>query len=496
MPDFAQKSKVQLLETEINENIKENKTHLNAAMHELRSIQDSTQHIAETVYIQVEQLTKQQTPIKVQTPTINDWSLGEVHFLLQTAVQNFELKKDKSGAIAALKLADNLLLERGSIELLPVRKQISTDIATVNQFEIADISALSQKIDALMLNLKPVEEESDKTGEKFDKPLQEQMNKDAKENLYQLFSLRLETLRIMLLQGDDANYHKQITRIKTLLEKYYSETDAVAFTKQLDALSNVNLAPTVPDISSSLKLLEKLMVEVSSTKTTKPDKERQRNYQPKANEELTKGLVSFTEGHWAASEDTLLNNVDHSESPLLNYLAAARAAHMQGAYDRRDRYLKVASEQGEDAQIAVSFDENLIERYGLIEHPALGDAIKQAEKWLVNNERSPMLLLALARLHRKYQLWGKSKTYYNTSLNFAPSAAVYLELAGLLEELNEDDNAQTCYKTGLKYSIHKKGEILTLKQYMSQKQPRKAFKLITQSYLIVPGSEDNDTYSI
>ncbi|GAA0419026.1 hypothetical protein GCM10009133_29270 [Cocleimonas flava] len=311
MPDFAQKSKVELLQQEINENIKENKTHLNEAMHELRSIQDSTQHIAETVYVQVEQLTKQQAPLKVQTPTINDWSLGEVHFLLQTAVQNFELKKDKSGAIAALKLADNLLLERGSIDLLPVRKQISNDIATVNQFEIADISALSQKIDALMLQLKPAENKAIETGEKvellsndnnedtttditkkkekpsivsrvkntinnaviikkFDKPLQEEMNADAKENLFQLFSLRLETLRIMLLQGDDENFHKQIARIKTLLEKYYSEADAIAFNKQLDTLSTVNLAPVVPDISSSLKLLEKLMVETQSTKDSEP----------------------------------------------------------------------------------------------------------------------------------------------------------------------------------------------------------------------------------
>ncbi len=307
MPDFAKKSKVILLEKEINENIKENKTHLNAAMHELRSIQDSTQHIAETVYVQVEQLTKQQAPTKVQTPTINDWSLGEVHFLLQTAVQNLELKKDKAGAIAALKLADNLLLERGSIEFLPVRKQISNDIATVKQFEVADLSTLSQKIDELMLKLKPVEVNTEATGEqvellttkkqarettndetkkdkdslvtrvkktinnavlikKFDKPLQEEMNKDAKENLFQLFSLRLETLRIMLLQSDDANYHKQIARIKTLLEKYYSESDAFELNKQLDLLSAVNLTPSVPDISSSLKLLEKLMVEVNSTK--------------------------------------------------------------------------------------------------------------------------------------------------------------------------------------------------------------------------------------
>ena len=320
----------------------------------------------------------------------------------------------------------------------------------------------------------------------------------------------------------------------------------------------------------------------------------------KANQELTKGLIQFTEGHWEESEYLLLNNVNHSETPLLNYLAASRSAHMQEAYDRRDDYLKIASEQGDDAQIAVAVsqaemqfssnqieqsratlirllevspkhpyalkllakvyyqqedwnnlfsllpdldnlslikekdnkkyqktaltgifhplarkkdtkslyalwkklptnlhenpellllycealseagdseqsykllieslsrkpDEKLFERYGLIDHENLGEAIKESEKWLLENSKSPMLLLALARLNRNYKLWGKSKSYYNASLNFSPSSAVYLELAELLEELSEQENAQLCYKLGLEYSIHKKGEILNLK---------------------------------
>ena len=74
----------------------------------------------------------------------------------------------------------------------------------------------------------------------------------------------------------------------------------------------------------------------------------------KAKQEFSKGLVQFTEGRWEESEYILLNNVEHSESPLLNFLVAARSAHMQEAYDRRDDYLKTASEQGEDAQIAVA----------------------------------------------------------------------------------------------------------------------------------------------
>jgi uncharacterized protein HemX len=308
IPNFALNSKVNFLEKEINENLKYNKDHLDKAMKELRTIQDSTQHIAETVYVQVEALTKQQqAPVTSQTPTIKDWSLGEAHFLLQTAVQRFEINRDKAGAIAAFKLADTLLLERGAIELLPVRKQISEDIATVNQYAIADVGSLSQEIDTLLQQLKPqvaVAEKASKNIEllptiktdtneamlsgnagiedpkkeslvnrvkktinkavmirKFDKPLLEEMDIDSKQRLYQLFSLRLETLRIMLLQGDNINYHRQIQRIKTLLDNYYDEDQRQIYQKQLDKLDTANLSPDFPDVSGSLRLLEKIMSE-------------------------------------------------------------------------------------------------------------------------------------------------------------------------------------------------------------------------------------------
>jgi len=305
LSSFAKQERVAVLEKEINDNFKDNKAHLDSAMHELRNIQDSTQHIAETVYTQVEALTKQQEAIvKIQTPTIKDWSLGEVHFLLQTGVQRFILKQDQAGAIAAFKLADSLLVERGSLEFLPVRKQISEDIAAVNQYAIADTSALSQKIDKLLTELKPLPkpkesgvqvqeliptkamgngEESQKSKgsivarmtatinkavviRKESKTLQAEMDIEAKERLYQLLSLRLETLRMMLLQGDDKNYHQQAKRIKELTKSYYPEETNGKLLEQLDELDSANLEPKLPDVSRSLTLLEELMTKTMTKK--------------------------------------------------------------------------------------------------------------------------------------------------------------------------------------------------------------------------------------
>ncbi|HIO97761.1 MAG TPA: hypothetical protein EYG71_07535, partial [Leucothrix sp.] len=221
-----------------------------------------------------------------------DWSLAEVHFLLQTANQSLALKQDKDGALRALNLADKILIKRGSTNLLPVRKQISKDIALLNQFVLPDVQALSQSIDQLIELLKPViaspassdtdtqektEEEASKANKndsivsrvkksfneavvihKFDKSLRNEMDEQTKNSLYHLISLRLETLRLMLLQGREASYHDQIDRIKALLKSYYSEEKYKAFEVITNKLDNVILNPVLPDISGSLKLLGSL----------------------------------------------------------------------------------------------------------------------------------------------------------------------------------------------------------------------------------------------
>jgi len=45
--------------------------------------------------------------------------------------------------------------------------------------------------------------------------------------------------------------------------------------------------------------------------------------------------------------------VDFSESPLVHYLSAARAAQLQGKHDARDSYLKAAHDANPDAELAI-----------------------------------------------------------------------------------------------------------------------------------------------
>lgn len=80
---------------------------------------------------------------------------------------------------------------------------------------------------------------------------------------------------------------------------------------------------------------------------------RQRRLTEKAQLSLTKGLIEYSEGRFIDAEKTLLQQVKHSDNPLLTYLTAARAAQQLGAHDRRDEYLLKAHIEAPDADLAI-----------------------------------------------------------------------------------------------------------------------------------------------
>lgn len=73
----------------------------------------------------------------------------------------------------------------------------------------------------------------------------------------------------------------------------------------------------------------------------------------KARADLLKGLIEIAEGEWIKGERRLVRRAGNSDMPLINYLAAARAAQLQDADGRRDRYLKLAYESTPEATAAV-----------------------------------------------------------------------------------------------------------------------------------------------
>jgi HemY protein len=56
----------------------------------------------------------------------------------------------------------------------------------------------------------------------------------------------------------------------------------------------------------------------------------------KSYSKTNRGLIELIEGHWKSAEYCLMEGIEQSDAPLINYLAAAKAAQEQQAYDRRD----------------------------------------------------------------------------------------------------------------------------------------------------------------
>lgn len=73
----------------------------------------------------------------------------------------------------------------------------------------------------------------------------------------------------------------------------------------------------------------------------------------RAGQKLTLGMIEVAEGNFARGEKMLARAAGSSNSPLFNYLQAARAAHLQGSDDRRDEWLKLAYEETPEATNAV-----------------------------------------------------------------------------------------------------------------------------------------------
>ena len=71
----------------------------------------------------------------------------------------------------------------------------------------------------------------------------------------------------------------------------------------------------------------------------------------------TRGLINYIEGNWSKARQQLLKGVKGNETPLLNYLAAARASDSLNEPDKMREYLGAAEAADPNAIVAVEITE-------------------------------------------------------------------------------------------------------------------------------------------
>lgn len=96
-----------------------------------------------------------------------------------------------------------------------------------------------------------------------------------------------------------------------------------------------------------------------------------------------------------------------------------------------------------------SWDEKLIEKYGLVSGAKPVKQLAFAEYFLNEHRNSAALLLCLGRICKNLQLWGKSQNYFEICMRLKESSTVYQELGKLMELLNRKESALDYYRKAL-----------------------------------------------
>jgi HemY protein len=128
----------------------------------------------------------------------------------------------------------------------------------------------------------------------------------------------------------------------------------------------------------------------------------------------------------------------HDESLLVTYVGQLQR---HGQADEAQGLLRGA--------IRRRWSQRLVYLYGQLEGGDAGRRLDEAEGWLREHEKDPVLLLTLGRLCLVNRLWGKARAYLEASVQLAPTVETCQALGTLLEQLGEADKAMACYRQGM-----------------------------------------------
>lgn len=100
-----------------------------------------------------------------------------------------------------------------------------------------------------------------------------------------------------------------------------------------------------------------------------------------------------------------------------------------------------------------TWDDSLVDLYGVLRVVDIADAIRNAETWLKYYPQSAKLLRALGRLNLRNHMWGLARDYFQRSLAVQQSPETYAELARLLNSLGDTQKSMEVYQAALQLSV-------------------------------------------
>ncbi|MDH2422873.1 uroporphyrinogen-III C-methyltransferase [Cobetia amphilecti] len=230
---------------------------------------------------------------KSQQTDARDWHYAEAEYLLRLANQRLQLERDVNGADALLENADARIAAANNPALLPVRKAIQSELASLDSVPRVDrsgiyLALLAEQEQLARLPLKQdvaeiaakVENDEAPTGgwqqqlarfgnelkdlvtvRRHDEALEALITPEQESYLRQNVRLVLEQAQLALLKEEPKLYQAAIDKAITLVNGYYdTKTDGVQnAVAKLEELKSKTIRPELPDISASLSKLRELI---------------------------------------------------------------------------------------------------------------------------------------------------------------------------------------------------------------------------------------------
>lgn len=131
-------------------------------------------------------------------------------------------------------------------------------------------------------------------------------------------------------------------------------------------------------------------------------------------------------------------------------LAFVRRLAATGAYDKAAERIRDALKRGWDPALALAFGE--------LHSEDRTAQLATVENWLKRYGDQPELLLVAGRLCLRNRLWGRARSYFESSLRGASRPEALLELGRLFEEIEQDEDARRAYRQGLELLLEDTGK--------------------------------------
>jgi len=247
--------------------------------------------------------------------TRGDWLIADAEYLLSVANERLHLIGDVNTSREALEAADQRLRESGDAAVFKVREEVAKEIAALKNVPVPDIvglfgsvQALQGQVDQLALILPysgktlapPAKEKEEKPGaegktdqgsglvdsalneledivtiRRTDQPVEEILTPQQVQFVREQLRVKLEMIKIALVQQNEAIFHASVQDAKAWTEKNFTQIgENQKFINELNRLSETKIRSHFPDISASLKMLRditKLRIESDKAMASPPE---------------------------------------------------------------------------------------------------------------------------------------------------------------------------------------------------------------------------------